>query len=236
MRLLQSGSLLKVNVDNVGALLKVRVGGRSYLCKWDPNKVVIGGRKYRTVKIGNQIWMAENLDYKFDVNVSQIPIGQSGTPSTPSAWYYDNNEASYGIDGTYKCGLLYNWHAAKYLDDNKATLLPSGWHVPSNTEWTNLRNTIGNNPGTKLKALNNSITSNWPSGWGGIDDYGFTALPSGYYDGSFSNLGSYSLFWTSTELDSSYAYFRSLGKGTSLDSNSNGKIFGYSLRLVKDAT
>lgn len=196
--------------------------------------VAIGGRTYKTVKIGTQEWLAENLDYKFDVNGSQIPIGQSGTPSIPSAWYCDNDEANYGIDGTYKCGLLYNWYAAKYLDVNKSILLPEGWHVPTNDEWLTLINTIGgaDNAGTKLKAAN---VDRSPS-WNGTDDYGFDALPSGYYDGSFHALISNAYFWTSVETSNDYAYRCYLGIVSSLYLNDYIKTHGYSIRLVKDLT
>lgn len=223
------------------SLLRVRVGGSRYLCKWDPNKVVIGGRKYRTVKIGNQIWMAENLDYKFDVNGSQIPIGQSGNPTTPAAWYYDNNETSYGIDGTYKCGLLYNWYAAKYLEDNKATLLPSGWHVPTSNEFDTLVTNVGGTStvGTKLKALNNSVTSDWPSNWNGTDDYGFSSLPAGSHgSGSFYNINTHSVLWTATDSSSSsaYAYFTTTDALMHTYHVDDNKPDAFSLRLVKDAT
>lgn len=200
------------------------------------NEVEIGGRWYPYVQIGNQIWMAENLDYKFDVNGSTLPIGSAGTPTTPAAWYYDNNEASYGIDGTYKCGLLYNWYAAKYLNDNRDTLLPSGWHVPTSSEFDTLATNVGgaSTAGTKLKALNNSVTSNWPSGWNGTDDYGFNALPAGYYYGIFYSVNSTSYLWT-TEQVSSYAYFRQLNAGPSVSSSYDSKDYGYSIRLVKNA-
>ena len=198
--------------------------------------VTIGGREYKYVIIGNQEWLAENLDYKFLVNGSQIQIGQSGSPSSPAAWYYDNAEATYGIDGTYKCGLLYNWHAAKYLDDNKATLLPSGWHVPSNSDFNTLVNELAGYAGTKLKALDNSVTSSWPSSWNGTDNYGFKALPGGYYNGSFNSLGTLNYFWTTTDDgDEYFAYSRYVSNSSgSLFQYNLYKTYGYSIRLVKD--
>lgn len=194
------------------------------------NVVVIGGRSYPYVQIGNQLWLAENLDYKFEVGGRQIPIGVSKTPSTPSAWYYNNEEKTYGVNGN-KYGLLYNWHAVKYLEDNKSTLLPEGWHVPTTEEWDTLMNAVGGNSiaGTKLKSI-----TGWDSG-NGDDSYGFTAFPSGFYYGSFDYLGSNAGFWTSIEYNSSNAYYRGLGAGTSLNSGNDYKTFGYSVRLVKDS-
>lgn len=206
-----------------------------------PTYVTIGGRQYRTVTIGNQEWLAENLDYKFQVDGSQIPIGGSGG-TTPHAWYYDNNEASYGIDATYKCGLLYNWYAAKYLDDHKDTLLPAGWHVPSNTEWGTLQNQIGLNAadGAKLRALNNSVTPNWPSGWNGTDNYGFNSLPSGdryYNNNAFVNLGVCADYWTSTGAGTNYYYRRLSPYVTQSIAEATGTpTDGMALRLVRNIT
>lgn len=200
----------------------------------DDSKVTIGGRDYPVVKIGNQLWIAENLDYKFDVNGSQIPIGGSDQPTTPHAWYYNNDEASYGIDGTYKCGLMYNWYAADYLEQNKSTLLPDGWHVPSKTEWQTLLTTAGGDSIAlpKIKALDNSITSNWPSQWNGTDDYGFKLLPGG---SGFSDIGSRTNLWTATVDDSSYAWLLDIWSSTIgfyISQKYNRKY----LRLVKDST
>lgn len=194
------------------------------------NVVVIGGRSYPYVQIGNQLWLAENLDYKFQVDGNQLPIVVSGTPSTPVAWYYNNDEATYGVDGN-KYGLLYNWHAIKYLEDNKSTLLPEGWHVPSTTDWDTLANTVGgaSTASTVLKSA-----TGWNDG-AGTDDYGFTAFPSGCYYGSFNNLGSNAYFWTSIEYNSNNAYYRNLNTGTSLNSKYNRKTYGYSVRLVKNS-
>ena len=195
--------------------------------------VTIGGRVYRTVTIGSATWLTENLDYKFQVDGSQIPIGMSGTPSTPSAWYYNNDETTYGVDGN-KYGLLYNWYAAKYLEDNKSTLLPEGWRVPSATDWDTLATAVGGagTAGTILKS-----STGWPNG-AGTDDYGFSALPSGAYFGSFQGLNLFINYWATTENSSgpsgaAYNYY--LNPDPSLNSASTAmKTEGHYIRLVKD--
>lgn len=188
----------------------------------------IGGRVYRTVTIGGVTWLAENLDYKF----SGCGIGGSGTPNTPNAWYYNNDEATYGIDGTRKCGLLYNGYAVDLLNGNRADLIP-GWHVATSGEWDALANAVGGTgvAGIRLKADNVS----WATSWGGTDDYGFEILPAGNYNGSFSNVGSYAFFWTATEYSSSSSYIRNFGTGSSMSSESYNKYLGFSVRLVKDS-
>ena len=194
--------------------------------------VEIGGRKYPVVKIGNQLWMTENLDYKFDVNGSQIPIGPNGSPATSAAWYYNNDEANYGIDGTYKCGLLYNWYAAKYLNDNKATLLPDGWHIPSKTEWGTLDTSVSGS-GNKLKSVDNSIAVNFPNGWNGTNEYGFSAVPSGdRWEGSFYDLNSSCTYWTTTEYSASRINVVALKFDPFLYLDDE-KYQGFTIRLVK---
>ena len=203
--------------------------------------VKIGSRRYKAVKIGNQLWMAENLDYKFPYNGGTLPIGSSGTPTTPAAWYYGNNEATYGIDGTYKCGLLYNWYAVKYLEDNKSTLLPSGWHVPSTTEFSTLATYIegASTAGTKLKALDNSVTSNWPSGWNGTDNYNFSILPAGFRELSnagFYFIGTETFFWTTDTYSSSESITRNFSANAAMTGYHYPIKYAFSLRLVKDVT
>lgn len=194
--------------------------------------VTIGGRVYRTVTIGGATWLAENLDYKF----SGCGIGGSGITTTPNAWYYNNDESTYGIDGTRKCGLLYNWYAVKLLNDNKSELIP-GWHVPTNDECTALANAVGGMgiAGTRLKAVDGAADGSWPAGWNGTDDYGFGALPAGYAGNGFGNVGFYFDFWTATESNSSKAYDMSLDTGASMSSHSYDKYLGFSVRLVKDS-
>lgn len=196
----------------------------------DDSKVTIGGRDYPVVKIGNQLWLAENLDFKF----SGCNIGGSGTPSTPNAWYYNNDEATYGIDGTRKCGLLYNWYACKLLNDNRSTLCP-GWHVPTNDEWTALANAVGGTEvaGTRLKATDVA----WATSWGGTDDYDFATLPAGArYLGSFDYVGFLARLWTADDSSSTDAYNIRFNTGTSVSLENSIKIYAHSVRLVRDAT
>ena len=201
---------------------------------FNPND--IGGRTYRTVTIGNQIWLAENLDYKFDYNGSELPVGVSGYPSTPAAWYYTNEE-TYGIDGTRKCGLMYNWYAAKYLDDHKATLLPPGWHVPTQAEWFTLAETVTESiAGYLLKALDNA-TGDWPTGWNGNDEYGFGALPGGMRlnGGSSFDVGDSITYWTKEE-SSADGFTAGFTKNSpKMVQGSGTKENGCYIRLVKDA-
>lgn len=191
-----------------------------------PGASDIGGRTYRTVTINGVTWLAENLDYK----ASGINIAPSGEPTTPAAWYYNNSEATYGVNGN-KYGLLYNWHAVKHLNDNREVLMP-GWHVATNGEWDALANAVGGSggAGTKLKA-----TSGWSSG-NGTDDFGFSVFPTGNrYLGSFSSLGGLAQFWTATEYSSPYAYRRYFSTNASMNSDFNDKTnFAHSVRLVKD--
>ena len=188
--------------------------------------------------MGNQEWLAENLDYKFEYNGEPLPVNGSGTPSTPAAWYYSRNEESYGIDGTYKCGLLYNGYAVDYLEANKATLLPSGWHVPSTSEWETMQEHIGGSSagGTKLKAIPGSLDGSWPSeSWGGTDDYKFTAYPSGdMWKGNFHDIGVAAQFWTTTVKPDSYVCgYELLENSPAVTETGSRKTAASSIRLVK---
>lgn len=118
------------------SLLKVKCGGNERLVKYSPNKVTIGGRTYPTVKIGNQIWMAENLDCPDE----SISFTLSGSPYVPRCSYYEQNEAKYGYNGL-KCGLLYNGYAISRIQE----LCPEGWRVPTESDYSDLITTIGAN-------------------------------------------------------------------------------------------
>jgi uncharacterized protein (TIGR02145 family) len=145
---------------------------------------------YKTVVIGAQTWMAENLNY---------------TPSSGNSWCYNNlasNCATYG--------RLYDWSTvmagSASSDINPSGvhgICPSGWHVPSSAEWTVLEVYVGASAGAQLK-VNSSL---WSTNTG-TDAYGFSALPGGSYDGSvFYNVGNYGFWWSATAYSSTYAYY-----------------------------
>jgi uncharacterized protein (TIGR02145 family) len=121
----------------------------------------------------------------------------------------------------------YTWDAAKRVVEKI-----KGWHLPTIAEWDFLAANAGGCEvcGNKLKAA-----SGWDDNGNGTDDFGFSALPAGYYNGSFRNLGSYAYFWTATEYNSSIAYFRNFNTGASVNSNNYSKNYQYSVRLVKDS-
>jgi uncharacterized protein (TIGR02145 family) len=159
----------------------------------------IGGNdiaNYRTVQIGAQRWMAENLNYAV-----------SGSKC------YGNDPANCD-----KYGMLYDWATAMALPSNCNSntcslqitekhrgICPAGWHIPSRAEWSTLISYVGSNAGTKLKAA-----SGWNSYSGvpfGTDDFGFAALPSGaYYNGGFSSVGIFVEYWNASEDNASSAY------------------------------
>ena len=151
------------------------------------------GNVYKTVTIGNQVWMAENLKY--------LPwVAEPGQSSSTSSYYY-----VYGYTGTsvpaakatsnYSTyGVLYNWNAA-------CTSCPWGWHLPSDAEWTHLTDYLGGQSvaGGKLKETG---TSHWNSpNIGATNETGFTALPGGFrnYYGDFNYIGDYGYWWSATE-------------------------------------
>lgn len=198
--------------------------------------VEIGGRKYPVVKIGVQKWIGYNLDYKFN----GCGIG-GATTTSPNAWYYDNDENTYSLEGLYKCGLLYNWFAAHYLEQNKNSLLPAGWRVPSLSDYNILESYITQSTGgEKLKALDNSIVIGFPINWNGTDKYNFNALPTGWrsIDAiSFKQFGEHAHSWLSDEVNSTNAWSFYLHNNTSQINSSqyNPKRNGFTIRLVCDA-
>jgi len=139
-----------------------------------------------------------------------------------SSWCYENDNSNCN-----KYGRLYSWNAAK-----KAC--PSSWHLPSRQEWKNLIKTVGDSSivGKKLKARNG-----WNSNGNGTDDYGFSALPSGFRShdvGDFRNAGKYGYWWTATEKD--HIVMHNLGMGYKEDDVIEGRYYrsgGFSVRCIQ---
>jgi len=198
--------------------------------------VDIDGNVYRTVVIGNQHWMAENLKvtkYRNGDNITHITINSDWASNTDGAYgYYDNSTA---YRDTY--GMLYNWYAV----DNSSSryICPEGWHVPSNSEFSELVAELGSNPAAKMKETG---TVHWSSeSTGTSNSSGFTALPAGYRyysDGTYRKLSLNTYFWTSS-FSSSYgtATLRILShssSGSFSSSNTTYITYGFSIRCLKD--
>ncbi len=168
------------------------------------------GKIYKWVKIGNQYWMAENLNYD----------------ASSGIWIYNND--SNNAD-TY--GRLYNWETA-------CDVCPDGWHLPSDAEFTSLVNYLGgkNVAGGKMKEAG---TIHWDSvNEGATNESGFSALPGGYCNmvSNFDELGYGAYFWSSTKgVIQNYAYYRTLYHHNSIVTRYEyGKEYGYSVRCVRD--
>jgi len=180
------------------------------------------GQTYKTVTIGSQTWMAENLNY----------AGANGTTGV----CYGNS-----TDSCKKYGRLYTWSevmqgstSSRTSPSNVKGICPTGWHVPSDAEWTTLENYVdasGSTEGTKLKS-----TSGWSDTGNGTDAYGFRALPGGQvFIGTSDYAGYLGYWWTATENDAANAWRRGMNyTRTTVDRNYQNNAFGHALRCLED--
>jgi uncharacterized protein (TIGR02145 family) len=207
----------------------------------------IDGNVYGTVIIGTQVWMQENLKVSKYRNGDAITANLSNTDSSNGDWYsstsgaytlYNNDTINNNL-----FGKLYNWYS---LVDPRG-LCPTGWHVPTDSEWYTLENyldTTVNNPnainyrgldvGSKLKVISSLWTS--PND-GATNSSKFTALPGGfrYGTGPFNSIGNFGYWWTSTETSNYYGrnrYLNSYNSGSGR--GDNPKTVGFSVRCMKD--
>jgi uncharacterized protein (TIGR02145 family) len=194
----------------------------------------IDGNSYNTVGVGSQLWMAENLKttkYRNGdlIGTTTPPTLDISSEDTPKyQWAYDGNESNVA-----DYGRLYTWYAAM---DNR-NICPTGWHLPTNEEWSILNNyLVGNSIGAggKLKEIG---TTHWNEpNTGATNEIGFTALPGGArFEGFFYSMGDHGWWstateYSTTELTSRIMEFNSDYCGT----NSRKKTLGLSVRCVKD--
>ena len=201
------------------------------------------GQTYKTVKIGTQIWMAENLNYDYKIN------GESY-----GNWCYGDTARYCAV-----AGHLYTWAA---MMDTASTgcgfevectvsagrvrgVCPNGWHLPNTAEWNALFDAVGGKR-TAGKAL--KATSGWGENGNGTDAFGFSAFPSGYRDrdGNFSHTGDYAYFWSSAEDGTGSAYTMELAMysveayyegrcfSTGYGNGNSYKNYGYAVRCLRD--
>lgn len=189
------------------------------------------GHEYGWVKIGKQVWMAENLRTGKLNDGTTIPLVTNNTAwnrLTPACCWYNNDKATFG--NTY--GALYNWWAV-----NTGKLCPAGWHVPTDEEWTTLTTFLRGESvaGVKMKE---SGTTHWKSpNKGATNESGFCGLPVGYryYTGDFNYVGSYGYWWSSTKYATKYARSRRLGYNSAVvNRDIDLKGDGFSVRCLRD--
>jgi uncharacterized protein (TIGR02145 family) len=183
-----------------------------------------------TVRIGTQIWAVANLNVSTFRNGDSIPeektskewvaAGESGKP----AWCYFNNDPATGL----KYGRLYNWYA---VNDPRG-LAPVGWTLSDADDWAMLINYLGGQgaAGSKMKSM-----SGWSEGNNGTNDAGFIGFPGGYRveNGSFLNIGSIGIWWSSTENNAHTAIDHYLAQSNNAARSSSPKQRGESVRCLR---
>lgn len=200
----------------------------------DSNVTDFDGNTYKTVVIGSQTWMAENLKTTKYNDGTPIPLVTDPTTwinlkSSAYCWY--NNDATTNKN---IYGAIYNWHVV-----NTGKLCPKGWHVPSDTEWSTLTTFLGGElmAAFKLKEVG---ASHWVNPNSGTNESGFKALPGGNCaanDGSFGNVGLIGYWWSTTAYGSGtpFAWERRIVKdGGEFYRVYSNYTFGISVRCLKD--
>ena len=195
----------------------------------------IDGNVYKTIVIGNQTWMAENLrttQYQNGDTLQNVTDNTQWNNLSIGAYCNYNNTNSLDTIGTY--GRLYNWYAV--ADSRK--LAPKGWHVPTMMDWNVLVNYLGGDSiaSNKLKEIGDF---HWASPYKSDNSSGFTALPGGQRDqpdgGYDQGVQFYSVWWASSECNASSAGFLYLYYWSSIvHHGANYKNNGYSVRCIKD--
>ena len=184
------------------------------------------GHDYSTVLIGEQCWFSENCRYLPEVS----PSGE-GSETEPYYYVYDYQgtdvTAAKSTENYETYGVLYNWPAVM-----TEGICPSGWHIPSDGEFTELTDFLG---GESVAGYAMKSTSGWYNGGNGSNSSGWTGLPGGFrFSGGFYSYGDYGYWWSASESGSD-SWSRALGtNNVVVDRNSNSRYFGFSVRCVRD--
>lgn len=191
----------------------------------------IDGNVYKTVKIGNQTWMAENLKvkhYRDGASLPNITEEKDWRYTLNGAWCNYNNDVSIG--NVY--GLLYNWYAIT----NVHQIAPKGWHLPTEEEWRTLYNYVGQSRESGVK-MREKGTAHWAADVGN-NETGFTALGGAgrvfVFEGEFANFGYWAYWWTATEKSSTTGKNIDFYVKGYFDFADKPKADGLSIRCIKD--
>ena len=186
------------------------------------------GNTYKTIQIGTQSWMAENLKTTKYQDGTAIPLVKDVLTwiglTTPGYCWYTNDSVSYGA--------LYNFYTV-----NTGKLCPMGWHIPSDAEWTALTTYLGGESDAGDKQKETGLT-HWQSpNTGATNESGYTALPGGYRskDGSFTGIRRQGYWWSSAEISSVNAYYHVLFFDSgNADRGDSDKKDGFSVRCLQN--
>ena len=208
------------------------------------------GKTYKTVKIGEQEWMAENLNY--DVQ---------NYKSSYRSWCYDNKDGKDGeVDNCQKYGRLYRWSVAIdsltlaqeqgatcgyntagvgncFVPNNWKGICPDGWHLPTTNEWNDLADSVG---GSSFAGKNLKSSEGWDliGGVNGSDEFCFSGLPAGYRNGSGKFATDYTYFWTADKSKNlsyrAYAMGIPYQKDVFVTGDRDVGVNAYSIRCVKN--
>ena len=202
----------------------------------------LDGNQYTSVKIGNQIWLGQNLKttkYSDGSSINNITGNAAWASDTVGAYcWYNNDYATYGTD----YGALYNWHAVNHDASVPGASLvwlgrdgirDTNWRIPSQTDWNTFITYVGSNSSPAIKE---SGTTYWSSD-NGTNLYGFSGRGNGSRDlmGSFSSIKVSATIWSTSETTSilaNYVFFSHNTTAVSL--LENNKASGYAVRCVKD--
>ncbi len=183
------------------------------------------GKLYNTVSIGNQCWMAENLD----VGTLVAGITNQTDNDTTEMYCYNNDPINCTLYGG-----LYQWSEAMQSVTTPGTqgICPAGWHIPTDAEFGTLDLAVGGD-GNSLKAVGQGVGAG-----AGTNASGFSALLAGSrysnYGGGFGNLGYFAYFWSSTELQASDAYYLNLSFNNINIYFSPNETEGFTVRCLED--
>ena len=214
---------------------------------------------YDAIQIGDQVWMAENLRTTKYADGTSIPLSTSTSTTTAYRYapgpYQSNDE---NMENVAHYGYLYNWLAVMHEASSSAAIpsgvqgiCPTGWHVPSDAEWTQLIDYMKTQPVYTVSGnadhLAKALAATW--GWNSSDNTdapgnnpstnnatGFSALPAGYYNGRYYYFCNNSNFWSATEHDDENTYYLSLycSYAGVMYEEDGDKYNGFSVRCVRN--
>lgn len=188
----------------------------------------IDGNVYKTVKIGNQIWMAENLKTTLYNDGTPIPMvtdnNEWGSLQTGAFCFFNNNKSNSG------CGNLYNWYAV-----NAGKLAPQGWHVPTDEDWSELFTYLG---GTDVAGKKMKSKKGWAENGNGTNESGFSGSPCNgyraYFGGGFAPDKWSGTYWYSTSGTTYQLHYSRDDVIVDKVRSEASYVYGYTIRCIKD--